>query len=308
MKETFGLLVPCFNAAKFIPAFISNISNQAKQFDEVIFYDDASTDNTVEILESYNQRVIKGATNSGPSTARNKLAEVTTTTWFHFHDIDDFLDDNYLKRVSAFIDDCDVVLCNVDWYDSSRKNILLSWKYSNNQISKDPLSYTLSNPIGGINGLYKKLFFQLLGGFNENVRLWEDADLHVRLAASNARFIVIEEVLSISIRSLTSLSCDQIKACQTRYALLRGYYYNPSFKEVHKTIGREAQKIASALIMYNDIRTAKLALKLSERCGVKVPDSKNFFWSVFKLALPASLRIFIRLIQLRLAFKSHLQA
>jgi glycosyltransferase involved in cell wall biosynthesis len=302
----YSLLVPCYNSEKFIDGFLANISNLNKAFDEVLFYDDASTDNTVSVLQAKGCTVIKGETNRGPGFARNTLASAAKGDWFHFHDIDDFLDPDYLVKTVAVAQtgNYDVVLCNVDWYSTDQKNILLSWKYSNEQINQSPVSYTIGHPIGGINGLYRKEKFTAAGGFDTSLRIWEDADLHVRLAGAGTRFYVIEEVLSISIRYSNSASADQTSGWLTRLTLLKTYQKHYTDKNVLRTIGKQAQLTASKLILSRRYPDAKSALRLSELCGLKVPDSKSPVWGVINAILPAWLRINLRMTQLKIAFKN----
>jgi len=305
MNDTFSLLVPCYNAEKYIPTFIENIEKQERKFDEIIFYDDASTDNTADILIKSGYNVIRGMENKGPSFARNKLAEKTFCEWFHFHDIDDLLDPHYLEKTSALVgDQIDVILCNVNWYDSTKQNIVLKWEYSDKKIKETPLNYTISNPIGGINGLYRKKAFQAIKGFNTEIKLWEDADLHVRLAANNTKLCVLEEPLSFAIRHSQSLSSNQRAAWLTRGQLLRNYFNSYCSLSTQKCIGFEAQKAASQLMIYNEIKAAKDALKLSEQCGLKVPLSKNIIWKTLKTILPRQLRIHLRIIQLKIVFNN----
>jgi len=301
----FSLLVPCYNSERFIDGFLANIDKLNKPFDEVIFYDDASTDNTVTLLTKRGCTVIKGDENKGPGFARNMLAAAAEGQWIHFHDIDDFLAPDYLAKTAtvAQTGNYDVVLCNVDWYDTDQKNILISWKYSNGQINQDSVSYTIAHPIGGINGLYRKEKFLATGGFNTSLRIWEDADLHVKLAGKGARFYVIEEVLSISIRYSNSASADQTAGWLTRLNLLTSYQKLYFDKTIRITIGRQAQLAASILIMAQQYDAAKRALKLSELCGLKVPDGKSSVWRILHIMLPAWLRIKLRMAQLKFAFK-----
>ncbi|PTR01278.1 glycosyl transferase family 2 [Mucilaginibacter yixingensis] len=304
----FSLLVPCYNAECFIEGFLRNISELILPFDEILFYDDASTDNTTDILSSKGYKVIKGNSNRGPGYARNVLAEHASGDYLHFHDIDDLLRPDFLEKSYEILQqtEYDVILCNVDWYDSNLEKIILSWKYSNRELNNNPLPYIISHPVGGINGLYRRSVFLNTGGFNTNLRIWEDADMHVKLASkAGVTFKVIEEVLSLSVRYSTSLSSNQSLGWVTRFELLQQYYNNFTDKTVREAIGQQAQITASSLIMCGLLDVAKKALQLSEHCRVKVPQSKNYPWKVLKRILPARVRIGLRMLQLRHAFRHH---
>ncbi|TCD07727.1 glycosyltransferase family 2 protein [Pedobacter frigidisoli] len=304
-NNKYALLVPCYNAAPYIHGFLENIAKLAKPFDEIIFYDDASEDDTFKILIDEGHTVLRGSRNNGPGFARNKLAEICSSNWFHFHDIDDFLDPLYLDKTAKIAEsnDFEVILCNVNWYDSQTNDLTLSWKYNNKEITNDPLGYTIANPIGGINGLYKKDQFFRADGFNADIRVWEDADLHVRLAGIGSRFHVIEEFLSYSIRYATSASADQTAGWKTRLGLLQAYCHKYEFKKTRKIIGQQAQNTASMLILSGQLTEAKNALRLSEDCGVRIPLTNGLLWFFFKRFLPRTLRIYFRMLHLTFAFK-----
>jgi len=64
-----SFIVPCYNYARYLPDCLSSIFNQRGDFDfEVIAIDDASTDNTAEVLRSFSDprlRVISHRINEG---------------------------------------------------------------------------------------------------------------------------------------------------------------------------------------------------------------------------------------------------
>lgn len=297
--NTFALLVPCYNASLFIDIFLSTLSLQIKKFDEILFYDDASTDNTVELLEKSNHTVIKGSQNMGPSFARNILLNATHCNWVHFHDPDDYLDDNYLLKTSSVSKSgkVDVVLCNVDWLHYQTKKLIIAWKYSNLEINKNALNYTLQNPIGGINGLYNKKKLESINGFDETLFAWEDADLHIRLAANNTKFYIIEETLSYSLRYPQSASSNQGKAWYYRYKAL--CKYQGLYKQQQLIIGIEAEKAANSLTFYNYLKEAKKCFLLAIKCGQQTPSSKHIIWKILKKILPNFLLIHFRVLQLK---------
>jgi len=300
----YSLLVPCYNARKYIDGFIDNINQLKQSFDEVLFYDDASTDDTVQLLLSKGLRVIEGETNKGPGYARNKLVENTICDWFHFHDIDDRLRPDYLTKVARLAErgEADVILCNVNWYDSQSEKLVLSWEYSDTLINDNAVVYTIAHPIGGINGLYRKSKFIETGGFNTGIRIWEDADLHVKLAGKNARFNVIEEDLSYSLRYPESASADQRTGWNIRAGLLQEYYETFKDQTIRAEIGKQAQVVASKFILLQQYAHAKKMLQLSELCKVKVPYNQSKLWGIIKMVTPSSFRIRLRIMQLKVAF------
>ena len=303
---SYAILVPCYNAEQYIDGFLENLAQQVLPFDEVVFYDDASIDSTYNHLIAKGCNVIKGDKNRGPGYARNQLAANCKSQWMHFHDIDDELEPDYLAKTSAIVKSqtsVDVVLCNVDWHDAASRQVLLSWTYSNSEINENAVAYTIAHPIGGINGLYRKSKFIEAGGFSTEIRIWEDADLHVKLAERKSKFYVIEEVLCRSLRYNNSASANQHHGWLTRLDLLTTYA--KSFKERAEQIeiGRQANLAASNFILLGDASAATRALRLSESCGVQVPDNKSTLWRILKTLLPARIRIPLRVFQLRTAFR-----
>ena len=57
----FSIIVPCYNSAKFLSTCIKGFQNQkfGKDKYEVIFIDDCSTDNTDEVVASFQDERIK---------------------------------------------------------------------------------------------------------------------------------------------------------------------------------------------------------------------------------------------------------
>ena len=54
MKETISVIMPAFNAAKTINASIQSVLSQTYTDYKLYIIDDCSTDNTVEVINSFN--------------------------------------------------------------------------------------------------------------------------------------------------------------------------------------------------------------------------------------------------------------
>ena len=94
-NATISVVIPCFNSAATIERALRSIESQTTKPHEVLVVDDASSDNTVSIIEQYtrtsllNIRVIKQSVNGGPSVARTTAWNVATSEFIAFLDADD---------------------------------------------------------------------------------------------------------------------------------------------------------------------------------------------------------------------------
>ena len=57
-----SVIIPMYNSAKFIPQTLESLLYQTLDNFEVVVVDDCSTDNSVEVVESYAERFGGGAT------------------------------------------------------------------------------------------------------------------------------------------------------------------------------------------------------------------------------------------------------
>jgi glycosyltransferase involved in cell wall biosynthesis len=290
-KITYALLVPCYNAENYIPGFLENISQLKKPFDEVLFYDDASVDNTYQMLLSRGLSVIKGSMNMGPGYARNRLAERSTSDYIHFHDIDDEFSSSFLSLVdqNANATSSDVILGYADWIDAVNRNIIIKWRYSEVEIQKCPLTYFISNPLGIINTVYKKDAFLNVHGFNETVKCWEDADLHIKLAAAAFSFSVIPHVLAYSIRHNNGISNNQQWCWGCRLIFIKKYLEEYSTMVEKHVFKSELNKIKVAFInmkLYNKLDNIIL-LNKTYQLGIQTPKINIIYY--LNKVIPASL-------------------
>jgi glycosyltransferase involved in cell wall biosynthesis len=94
-NATVSVVIPCFNSATTIERALRSVEHQTTKPNEVLVVDDASSDNTVSVIEQYartssiNIRVIKQSVNGGPSVARNAAWNVATGEFIAFLDADD---------------------------------------------------------------------------------------------------------------------------------------------------------------------------------------------------------------------------
>ena len=94
-QDLVSIIMPTYNAAKFLPSSIDSILNQTYSRLELLITDDGSTDaDTLNILERYSERdervkVVYLKTNSGAGCARNEAIKRAEGRYIAFCDSDD---------------------------------------------------------------------------------------------------------------------------------------------------------------------------------------------------------------------------
>lgn len=116
MKTT--CLINNYNYANFLPEAISSALNQSVKFDEIIIVDDASTDNSAEIITQYAQeaniKYVLKSKNQGQLSSFNEGFFAATGDIIFFLDADDMYEDKYLENALNYYRryrECDFLFC-----------------------------------------------------------------------------------------------------------------------------------------------------------------------------------------------------
>lgn len=97
-----SIIVPAYNAEKYIADAIESVLRQTYPYFELIIVDDASTDRTAEVVHSFSDqriKLIRHASNRGPGAARNTAIEAASGKWMAVLDADDQWKANRLERL-----------------------------------------------------------------------------------------------------------------------------------------------------------------------------------------------------------------
>ena len=125
-----SVIVPVYNGARSLDRSLRSVLSQTLPDFELIVVDDCSTDESVDILRSYQAldervRVLATATNSGPGVARNVGLENARGRFIAFLDSDDFwMRDKLEKQIRSFDIDDVILSCTATVLVNSRGNIL----------------------------------------------------------------------------------------------------------------------------------------------------------------------------------------
>ncbi len=110
-----SVIIPVYNLEKYIKNCVNMFLNQTYSDFELIFVDDASCDNTLKILKSFNDSRIKIFSNkkSSAAQARNFGLKNAKGKWIIFFDGDDICENYFLEKMVKKAEnfDCDIVIC-----------------------------------------------------------------------------------------------------------------------------------------------------------------------------------------------------
>ena len=119
-----SVIMPMYNSAKFIPQTLESLLYQTMKNFEVIIIDDCSTDNSVEVVESFAQRFatigialrgIKLSKNTGtPGIPRNVGIKVARGKYIAFLDSDDFYTKTALEELTTLAEKYQADIVHVD--------------------------------------------------------------------------------------------------------------------------------------------------------------------------------------------------
>ena len=103
----FSIIVPVYNVEKYLEKCLKSIQNQTYDNFEVIIVNDGSTDNSKEIIKTFEKDARfkkKKKKNGGLSDARNYGIKYTTGDFLLFIDSDDYIDENLLAKLNYVIE------------------------------------------------------------------------------------------------------------------------------------------------------------------------------------------------------------
>ncbi len=280
-----ALLIPCYNAAAYLPALWEQLLPRRNNFKEIIFLDDGSTDETLSLLRTLPVQVLT-QNNAGVSQARNTLAQAATAEWLCFLDADDQQSDQFLTHMLlADPGDAAVIVGDVDWVDAQYGNVQLPRRYKNADFQADNLIASIIAPIGVIGAVIKRSAFMAINGFRSDLNCWEDADLFVRLAGAGYKFVCREKVVAKSMRHGKGLSRDRSGCADCRLRLLQDY--QQTFGErVRLALIAEGEMLAAEFARLGKHTGVKQAVDLVESLGQSLPRSKQVGILLLKKLLP----------------------
>lgn len=283
--KTIALCIPAYNASWCLPRLLDSAVNQEIPFDEILVYNDCSTDNTSEVARQYGAFVIEGDVNLGCSTGKNRLAEIAKSEWLHFHDADDELLPNFTKTAHDYLKNespAGILLLNFEYVDFQTGENLGSLQYDRGLLLKDPIKFSIENKIVNF-ALINKNRFLKIGGFDLDpaVLYNEDRAFYTKAAINGLSFDYESTITCLNYRYSASMSSsNQIKCTQAAYHVFKKVA-NQVGNKYPLEIANQLWKNAGVAATYRDFSTADDFIKLSIfLTGNKKPIGQNTIFTI----------------------------
>jgi glycosyltransferase involved in cell wall biosynthesis len=191
MKPFISILIPCFNAERWVKQAIESALGQTQGNTEVIVIDDGSTDGSLGIIGSFGDRIRwETGPNRGSNRARNRLIELAHGEWVQFLDADDYLKPDKIAAQASVIaahPELDVLFgpSIVEWHHHGRLNVTLEETPEPHDLWMLLALWKL--PQTGA-PLWRKSALLEVGGWCVEQPCCQEHELYFRLLAAGRRF------------------------------------------------------------------------------------------------------------------------
>ena len=195
-----SIIVPIYNAEKYIAKCVDSLVNQTKKELEFILINDGSTDNTEEIIKTYKDKRIKyyKNKNQGIGKTRNFGISKSTGKYIMFLDSDDYLSKNACQKMYEKIleSNSDLVVCDFyKVYDFGKTEEIKLSSFSETSLKGRPSIINEIN-LAPWNKIYKReLITKNKIKFIENLK-YEDAPFVIEALSKAKKITKINESLN----------------------------------------------------------------------------------------------------------------
>ena len=285
-------IVPTYNRANLVRRALDSVIKQSYSNLEIVVVDDASRDNTEEVINGMGDsriRYIRHTTNQGGAATRNTGIEAATGEYVAFLDSDDVWLQGKIEAQLAAIQN-----------DRHPENVV---SYTQFEIEKDDLVYI--EPIRGKNDqetVAEYLFLHegeiqtstmmlpraliLENGFRSELKKHQDWDLSLRLEAKGAQFLFVAKKMTVLDNEERSDRISRISDYKISLEWIQRYQNYISSKAfqgflikavVPNMIEREQEKIYAAKLIF-------------EAAAQGIISPQKFALLMRRLTFPKSLR------------------
>jgi glycosyltransferase involved in cell wall biosynthesis len=238
-----SVIIPAYNAAKFIRTTIESVLGQTFQDLEIIVVNDGSTDNTQEILQNYGDKILYlPKENGGVSSARNLGIENAKGKYIAFLDADDvWLPEKLERQVELLESNEEIGLC----YVAAQKvdedlNYLSCIEANSYEDYTESLLLNLNIVAGSCSSaMVRRDVIQQTDGFDRKFTTYADWEMWLRLSLLTKFAPVNEELVKYRIVKGSMSSKPEVSK-RDALGVLDKFFNLPNLPEKYKRLKNKA--------------------------------------------------------------------
>lgn len=258
-KKLISVIIPVYDAEKFIGEAIKSVLDQTYEEYEIIVVDDGSTDNSIQIVKALSGEIrVISQDNRGCAAACTMGMKAATGEFIQILGADDILyPTKFEKQMNIFEthEEVDVVFCDLEKFSTDsdnirkykRRKIVDRWRSKQNDLLQILLR---GNIISAITPIVKKTWYEKVGFYDKRLTNLEDWNAYLRMAQLGAKFYYVDEVLVGVRRHDENKSDNSVTMNKARLMILDHF-----FQDFDSYYSGKAKRIACS---YGHLENAKL--------------------------------------------------
>jgi glycosyltransferase involved in cell wall biosynthesis len=185
-----SVVIPCYNAERWVGRAIESVLTQEGVTVEVIVIDDGSTDNSVDVLRAYGERIHwETGPNRGACAARNRGLELARAEYVMFLDADDYVEGQFLpaavEKMREWI--ADIAFGCIETEAQGQRTLFCLHADENaTSVMRAFLTQGFVPPCGTF---WSKEFIYKIGAWKEGLRRYQDYELTFRALSMSPRVV-----------------------------------------------------------------------------------------------------------------------
>lgn len=165
-----SIIITCYNYGRFVADAINSALNQTYNNIEVIVVNDGSTDDSNEVITTFENKIIYiNQLNSGSASALNNGISLATGEYIVALDADDWLSKTYIEDAVKLIDDEYTIISPIAYYtdENLNKHEYKHWPDAHvSHTNQNTFTNILQSNRASTSSLHSKKLWELVGGYD----------------------------------------------------------------------------------------------------------------------------------------------
>ena len=218
--EKVSIIIPVYNSSLYLKECLDSVIKQTYKDLEIIIVNDASTDNSMDIINKYKDKRIKVINmkhNSGVSASRNMGVKVSTGKYICYLDSDDYWDLTKIEKQVNFIKNNNYEFIYSDYsyiYNNKTKRVKVPKSITYKEALKNTTIFT-STVMFNMKKLNKKDIYM------PNIKRGQDTATWWKVLRSGITAHAINEVLAYYRVDNKSLSSNKLIALKRTWNIYK---------------------------------------------------------------------------------------